>query len=99
MYIELLLFLLVCWIPMIIFVVGIYIGKTIIVNNPEHTVASGTKKEKNIPKNNISIDEKKVVLDINTKGLEKKFSNIAEESVSEADISASVNKLKNMKGS
>jgi hypothetical protein len=98
MYIELLLFLLICWIPIIVFIVGIYIGKNIISNNIENTNISTIKKEKSIPKNHINIDEKKVVLDINTKGLEKKYDSIAEETIQETDISTSVNKLKNMKG-
>jgi hypothetical protein len=98
MYIELLLFLLICWIQITVFIVGIYIGKNIISNNIENTNISTVKKEKNIPKNHINIDEKKVVLDINTKGLEKKYDSIAEETIQETDISTSVNKLKNMKG-
>lgn len=45
----------------------------------------------------IKIDEKKVVTDIDTKSLEKKFDNLGEVVVSSGDINSSINKLKNIK--
>ena len=48
--------------------------------------------------NQLSIDDTKVVLKIDTGGMEKKFSDIGKTKVAEDDISSAVNKLKNMKG-
>ena len=46
----------------------------------------------------ISIDDKKYVVAIDTKGIEKKFDTISTTKQSEENISDAVNKLKNMKG-
>lgn len=54
------------------------------------TIADKNKK--------IDIDETKVVMNIDTTKLEKKFTNIAEQKTVDTDISGSVNKLKQMKG-
>ncbi len=48
--------------------------------------------------NSIQIDDTKVVLKVDTDGLEKKFDKIAESKKVKSDISSSVNKLKSMKG-
>jgi hypothetical protein len=45
----------------------------------------------------VEIDEKKFVGDINTSGLEKKYTDIADIKQSNENISSSVNKLKNLK--
>jgi hypothetical protein len=46
----------------------------------------------------IDIDETKYVVDISTKGLEKKYDSLGEVKQSSDNIQNSVNKLKNMKG-
>ena len=46
----------------------------------------------------IEIDDTKVVLKVDTDGLEKKFDKIADSKKVKSDISSSVNKLKSMKG-
>lgn len=48
--------------------------------------------------NSIEIDEKKVVLDINTESLTKKFDTLAQKKETNENISNSINKLKSMKG-
>lgn len=48
--------------------------------------------------NNIEIDDKKVVLNIDTKGLEKKYEDLGDKQVSENNITSSISKLKNLKG-
>lgn len=48
--------------------------------------------------NSIEIDDTKVVLKVDTDGLEKKFDKIADSKQVKSDISSSVNKLKSMKG-
>lgn len=53
-------------------------------------------KEKNKPK--IDIDDKKIITQIKTEGLEKKYQNIAESTQSDENITSSISKLKSMKG-
>jgi hypothetical protein len=48
-------------------------------------------------KNYISIDDKKVVLDIKTEGLEKKYETLGETKTTQDTITSSVHKLKNIK--
>jgi len=48
--------------------------------------------------NNISINEKKFVVDIKTDGLEKKYDTLGDTKQTKENISESVNKLKSMKG-
>jgi hypothetical protein len=82
----------------LIFCMGLYIGK-VFGSNVE--VYESKKSFKNsIPEKNktIIIDDKKLVLNIKTDGLEKKFDSITEETSVDSDISSSVNKLKSMKG-
>jgi hypothetical protein len=45
----------------------------------------------------ISIDNKKFVVDIKTEGLEKKYDSLGDVKTTEENISNSVNKLKNLK--
>lgn len=47
--------------------------------------------------NKIEIDSKKIVTNINTSGLEKKYTKLGEEKESKDNISLSVDKLKNLK--
>ena len=48
-------------------------------------------------KNNVSIDEKKVVVSIDTSTLEKKYDSLGEIKQTQENISGSINKLKNLK--
>ena len=57
--------------------------------------SQGKPTQKN---NSIEIDDTKVVLKVDTDGLEKKFDKIADSKKVKSDISSSVNKLKSMKG-
>jgi hypothetical protein len=47
--------------------------------------------------NHLSIDDKKVVVDIKTDGLEKKYDSLGDVKQSKDNISNSINKLKNLK--
>lgn len=83
-----------------IFIAGIYLGKIFSVcANDNYRLAPANNTRQNHNRNKpISIDDTKVVLDINTTNLEKKFTDIADTQTSEIDISESINKLKSMKG-
>lgn len=84
----------------LVFSMGLYLGKQLSVSNIEIYESKKSGKNNSIIEKNktISIDDKKIVLDIKTDGLEKKFNNITEEVSVDSDISSSVNKLKSMKG-
>ncbi len=56
-----------------------------------------SKNDGNSVDNNLSIDEKKVVLDIKTDNLEKKYQNFGDVKHTEETITNSVDKLKNLK--
>jgi uncharacterized protein YxeA len=64
-------------------------------DKPSSFLKSQGKEQKN---KEISIDDTKVVLGLNTDNYIKKFDNMAEEKKVKNNISSSVNKLKNMKG-
>lgn len=69
-------------------------------DNKSWTIYSkNDKKQKHntIESNDISIDDKKIVLNIDTKGLEKKYEELGDKKISEDNIASSVNKLKNLK--
>jgi|LakMenE01Jun11ns_1017448.scaffolds.fasta_scaffold9522033_1 hypothetical protein len=55
------------------------------------------QKHNTVESNDISIDDKKVILNIDTKGLEKKYEELGDKKITEDNISSSVNKLKNLK--
>lgn len=99
-YTELLILTVVLCLQMLVFIGGIWVGRVISKQNTDNISFGMTNNQKNInSKNNkISIDEKKVVTNINTSNLEKKFTNITESKETETSINSSVNKLKNMKG-
>lgn len=80
----------------LIFTLGIFIGRLTLSVKDSSVI--DVSKNKNYGKNKILIDDKKIVLDIDTQKLEKKFDNLTEEIITETDISESVSKLKNMKG-
>lgn len=64
---------------------------------PRNFFKEQAKELKNID-NSISIDDTKVVLNIDTNNLEKKYQELTKTTTHKNDISNSVNKLKNMKG-
>jgi hypothetical protein len=84
----------------VFFILGYVIGKT----NSQQIYGTFLNKqesffEKNKTKNNIvKIDETKYVSHISTEGLEKKYDNLGETTVSKNDTITSINKLKNLKG-
>lgn len=85
----------------IIGLLGYIVGK--ITHSPVNNVQSFFKKNSSVESNsmgryNIAIDEKKVVTNINTDGLEKKYESLGERKNSSENISDSINKLKTLKG-
>ena len=63
-----------------------------------NTIFGKQSNTNKIIKNTIDIDSKKIVTNIRTDNLEKKYENIAESSTSNENISSSISKLKNIKG-
>lgn len=86
---------------LIIMTIGILFGYLVAkLNSQEKTQTPSDffkQKHKNT-KNTIDMDETKVVLNISTDGIEKKFDNIADEVATHNDTISSINKLKQMKG-
>jgi hypothetical protein len=84
----------------VFFILGYIIGKF----NSQQIYATSSNKsesffEKNkIKTNSIKIDDAKYVTHISTEGLEKKYDDLGETTVSKNDTIISVNKLKNLKG-
>ena len=83
----------------IFFVCGYLVGKTSSLqylgsqSNSSKTISSKDNKKLS----SISIDEKKIVTDININGMEKKYVDIAVATESNETISGSIDKLKNLK--
>jgi hypothetical protein len=73
------------------------IGSNVGVSNIESKPKSFFKKDQK-EKKNIDINESKYVVNIDTKGMEKKYTELGEVKQSTDNIQNSVNKLKNMKG-
>jgi len=82
-----------------LFFIGYLVGKsnryTDSTNRENISFFKKTREEKY--KNDISIDNKKVVLDIKTEGLEKKYKTLGETKTTQDTITDSVNKLKKLK--
>lgn len=82
------------------FLIGYVIGK---LKTLEHSVPNKQKSffkqqdSKTQEINDISIDDKKLVVNIKTEGLEKKYNSLGDVKSTEENISNSVNKLKNLK--
>lgn len=98
------LFHILIYLNLISLLIGFLLGRFYIssVGNPIYNNINNTKKNSNknsIPINNIEIDDKKIVLDINTSGLEKKYQSLGQVTQKDNDISESINKLKNIKKS
>jgi len=76
--------------------VGFLFGK-IINNNGVSVIKTNTTKNA-YQQEKVFIDDKKVVVDISTKGLEKKYESIGDKKQTQENISSAIDKLKNMKG-
>lgn len=84
-------------INIVIFSVGYLFGK---YNNLVSYNYNTRSNNKTISKkiNSVNIDEKKVVLNIATQDLEKKYESLGQITIADTDINNSINKLKNLKG-
>lgn len=74
--------------------IGYIFGR--INNNIYSETPSFFNKQKS--ENKVSIDSTKIVTNINTSGLEKKYTNIGNTTETTENITTSINKLKSMKG-
>lgn len=102
----LVIFLLLILYP-IVFIIGYILGKmnqpngvysysnqNILSKYNQQTSNNSNEKTKPI----VAIDDRKLVVDIKTDSLEKKYDSLGDVKTSNENISSSVNKLKNMKG-
>jgi hypothetical protein len=83
-----------------LFLIGYFYGLSKNANGVFNMVADRPKNffdDKVINNKKISIDSTKVVTDIKTDNLEKKYESLGEVKHSEDSISGSINKLKNLK--
>lgn len=95
--------LLIITLAIIIFSLGLYVGRFMANSQAESQDSpKGFLKTQGKPSENkntaIEIDSTKVVLKVDTEGMEKKFDKITESKSVKNNISSSVNKLKSMKG-
>lgn len=87
------------------FCLGFLLGKlngiqVLTTTEKEIQVKKYRQKEQPVEeKINIEIDSRKVVTDIKTDGLEKKYDTLGEVKQSTENIGSSINKLKNLRGS
>lgn len=84
----------------ITFILGYFIGKISKINIVNSNISDTSfipidKQKNNIEK--INIDETKVVSKINTSSLEKKYDNLGNTTISDENITDSINKLKKLK--
>jgi cytoskeletal protein RodZ len=87
-------------INVVIFIIGYLLGKNHTSFLPQHDKPKSffdTNTTEN-NKTNISINEKKFVVDIKTNDLEKKYETLGDTKKTQENITNSVNKLKSMKG-
>lgn len=78
--------------------IGYILGKINNLSQSDKPVSFFTKNnEKNNSISKVEIDDRKYVTEIDTKGLEKKYSSIGETKESTENISSSIDKLKNLK--
>lgn len=95
--------LIICCIALLTIIVGMVgyiLGKLNSISVPQNNNQSFFKKHNIVSdtqKNNITIDDKKFVTNINTSGMEKKYDSLGDTKKSAENISESVNKLKNLK--
>lgn len=91
--------LIICLVVISVIIVGLlgYIAGKINTNTNVAPQSFFKKNTNDTSYNNVSIDEKKIVTTINTKGLEKKYDSLGDTKTSEENISSSINKLKTLK--
>lgn len=75
--------------------IGVFTSKGV-YNSPQ-SFFKQQKERKEPLVSNLSIDDKKFVVDIKTDGMERKYDNLGDVKQTEENISNSVNKLKNLK--
>jgi len=81
------------------FILGYIWCKMNSIENLQSNYSTITNKiNKNIKSTLVPIDNSKVVIDIKTDGLEKKYSSLGDTKNTTENISSSINKLKNLKG-
>jgi hypothetical protein len=88
--------LILCIININSFLIGYLFGYKFSNNGVNHNKPKSFFDE-NKKSNTLSIDEKKVVVNIETDGLEKKYDSLGDTKTSDENISGSINKLKKMK--
>jgi hypothetical protein len=79
------------------FAIGYILGSRNSAPGVYNITGQSTLKDHIKQNSNITIDDKKFVVDINTSNLEKKYDNLGEVVESKENISSSINKLKNLK--
>lgn len=97
---ELLLDIVLLILNLFSFTFGLILGRLWASSSVYNTVEkpkSFLQKNNESGKEKINIDDKKIVLDIKTSGMEKKYENLGEVKQSSENISSSVDKLKQMK--
>ena len=75
--------------------IGVFTNKGV-YNNPQSFFKQQKNKNESVT-SNLSIDDKKLVVDIKTDGMERKYESFGDIKKTEENISNSVNKLKNLK--
>lgn len=78
------------------YLLGRYVGGGVIHSQPPSFFTKN--KDSTTTNNDLSIDNKKIVVNIKTDNLERKFDSLGDVKKTEENISNSVNKLKNLKG-
>jgi len=100
-YEKILLLALIC-VNVLFFCVGYLFGKLKSFDGVFHSAEKKPKSffqnQKEQPVSKVSIDSTKIVTNINTDGLQKKYNDLGTQKESSEDITSSINKLKNMKG-
>lgn len=96
---TIILFTLLILLNIVFFCLGYLLGKTSnsqpIFGSQRNGIIRSNPNNPSVSK--ITIDDRKVVTDINLSGLEKKYENLGETVTGDNNISSSVNKLKNIK--
>jgi len=80
--------------------IGYFIGVSTskgVYNSPQSFFKQQQNRNTEQVSNNLSIDDKKFVVDIKTDGMERKYDNLGDVKQTEENISNAVNKLKNLK--
>lgn len=79
-------------------IIGYILAKLLMGSQSNQDNYTNKKNNNQIVKSNtITIDEKKIVTDIHTANLEKKYESLGSITQTENDINNSINKLKNIK--